>query len=254
MVVLQRQQQRTGAVECRSYYRRRRRLKAGGRGGSEFSSKRAPLSLCPPPPPSSSSPPCALLLLPPVSLSVATGSVASWWFDLFLPGAGNPEEGRDCGVSPLITLVGLFFLLCVGLVSVNISFYTLENSFVSCSTFGQAMVKTRIVASRRLRAQVKKHQPSRRQSPFTPRLRELNSGDAPWEVCCNQSKLLSSWSPSSSHHQVKGSLCFYIDSVSLFLLSVCVRFCCCRRGAAVVDSMMRRGNHLRHKVDLVLEL
>ena len=225
--MLQRQQQRTGAVECRSYYRRRRRLKAGGRGGSEFSSKRAPLSLCPPPS-SSSSPPCALLLLPPVSLSVATGSVASWWFDLFLPGAGNPEEGRECGVSPLITLVGLFFLLCVGLVSVNISFYTLENSFVSCSTFGQAMVKTRIVASRRLRAQVKKHQPSRRQSPFTPRLRELNSGDAPWEVCCNQSKLLSSWSPSSSHHQVKGSLCFYIDSVSLFC-------CLFAFGSAVVE-------------------
>lgn len=42
------------------------------------------------------------------------------------------------------------------------------------------MVKTRITASRRLRAQVKKHQPARRS--FAPRLRELNSGDAPWDT------------------------------------------------------------------------
>lgn len=59
------------------------------------------------------------------------------------------------------------------------------------------MVKTRITASRRLRAQVKKHQKSRRGAgagggggAFTPRLRELNSGDAPWSEPCGKSKLL----------------------------------------------------------------
>lgn len=51
------------------------------------------------------------------------------------------------------------------------------------------MVKSRITASRRLRAQVKKHQQkTRRRDGFNPRLRELNSGDAPWEPCCGKSK------------------------------------------------------------------
>ena len=55
------------------------------------------------------------------------------------------------------------------------------------------MVKSRMTASRRLRAQVKKYQPTRRTTQFAPRLRELNSGDAPWDPCCgNQSQ-----SPSS---------------------------------------------------------
>ena len=46
------------------------------------------------------------------------------------------------------------------------------------------MVKSRITASRRLRAQVKKHQKTRRggHNGFSPRLRELNSGDVPWEM------------------------------------------------------------------------
>ncbi|XP_057376319.1 protein SSUH2 homolog isoform X3 [Daphnia carinata] len=46
------------------------------------------------------------------------------------------------------------------------------------------MVKSRITASRRLRAQVKKHQKTRRggHNGFSPRMRELNSGDVPWEM------------------------------------------------------------------------
>lgn len=54
-----------------------------------------------------------------------------------------------------------------------------------------AMVKTRITASRRLRAQVKKYQKTRR-GGFAPRLRELNSGDAPWEPCCGKPRCVMS--------------------------------------------------------------
>ena len=56
--------------------------------------------------------------------------------------------------------------------------------YFGCFPIGHKMVKSRITASRRLRAQVKKHQKTRRggHNGFSPRLRELNSGDVPWEM------------------------------------------------------------------------
>ena len=81
------------------------------------------------------------------------------------------------------------------------------------------MVKSRITASRRLRAQVKKCQTPKRR-PFAPRLRELNSGDAPWDPCCgNQSR-----SPSRHSHWLVPlsslsslGLCFAASFLFVFL-------------------------------------
>jgi hypothetical protein len=72
------------------------------------------------------------------------------------------------------------------------------------------MVKSRITASRRLRAQVKKHQKTRRggHNGFSPRLRELNSGDVPWEMPSGgkskfQKKEREKSSPSDHHNNKK---------------------------------------------------
>lgn len=126
-------------------------------------------------------------------------------------------------------------------------------SYFGCFPIGHKMVKSRITASRRLRAQVKKHQKTRRggHNGFSPRLRELNSGDVPWEMPSGgKSKF-----PTHTHTHKKNErnvcgtqtfechllMSFSVISILFFHLSVIVTwrkkgdFLCGRKAGTVKD-------------------